>query len=437
MELNSEDKKIIDYFMIMNSNKKSKLEYDPEKVKRMRQILSTPEGVDYLITYLSAEKFYDFCEKFDVPAKVIQARQKLERFVVLDKDETNIEVIKESLAGLIFRCQPEDSLLLIGSIKERANYLPEFAKMIGKYEELFEKTEILFKMTNENVDWNKAEECISYILDFEEKLKSSGKNIFTSLKSMERVAKEGLKRDIQKEVGDSVGKITKGITPETIEVQGVKVPLYRIQNQTKNQRDFAILARTSSVDQQPQPGQSLEEFYAGIVSGKDYLSYSLFNEHLVKGYNGTYSITFGYAELPDVSLISANTHDGQTNAWPITEDFHVMRQEYLPVQEFLDKTAVDHYNELVFSNPEKFLPKYIIVSEKDLASGEKMKIIAEISAKFNLPLILIDTKSYANTCKNGKYSSEGYWSQGYTHSSTLKYNLTKAKEKMQATTCRV
>lgn len=116
------------------------------------------------------------------------------------------------------------------------------------------------------------------------------------------------------------------------------------------------------------------------------------------------------------SLMSANTHDGQTNQYTIKDKFYIIKQQYLGINEFISKT--DKYNELVLNNNEPLMPSCIMISEP-IPSEE----IIDIALNMSLPIIYMDPQYYKKHEPTNPVTEQERMNNWYRHDNYLDYSL--------------
>lgn len=114
--------------------------------------------------------------------------------------------------------------------------------------------------------------------------------------------------------------------------------------------------------------------------------------------------------------MSANTHDGQTNQYMLKDNFYVMKQEYLGINEFISKT--DSYNEIVLKNDNPLIPDCIMIDEA-IPSEE----IMDVAANMKLPIVYMDPKYYKQHQPINPVGQREIVNDWYKHGEYLDYNL--------------
>ena len=377
-----------------------------------QEVLLNNDVMDYIITRTNSKTFSIIINLLGNPIEYIEQRNALEKNAIRNINNIDISQAKDVISQIYFGDYATNILLTIETILERIDSNNSFKNNLDNNIIIFLRNLQSFLKNKDNII--SIDDFVRKIDLYQEELKLTNNTIATLIEKMFLLAQKDFAKEI--EINLNAIKIFEGINPNIIKNKyGQDVQLYTLQNQTECQQKFYLLTRTNTIKEYMSQENACEE-YLKDKSQRDYLSYSLINAERYSGFASKYRITFGYFTMGNNSIMSANTHDGQTKQYTLKENFYVIKQQYLGLNEFISKT--DSYNEIVLKNDKILIPNCIIVNEA--SPSEK---IINIAANMNLPIIYMNPQYYKKHEPINPVSAQEKIDNWYRHDNYLDYSL--------------
>ena len=377
-----------------------------------QDVLLNNDLMDYIVTRTNSKSFNKIMHLLENPVEYIEQRNTLEKNAIDKINSIDVSKRKDVISQIYLGDYALNSLFTVETILERIdsndNFKNNFDNNIINF---LRDLQYFFKDEDDTVD---LENFISEVSSYQEKIKSTNNTVGTLIEKMFLLAQKDFSKEIEASLNAS--KIFEGINPDIIKSKsGQDVQLYTLQKQTEHQEDFYLLTRTNDIEKCMTQENAREE-YLKDKARSDYLSYSLINAERYSGFSSKHRINFGYFSTGNNSLMSANTHDGQTNQYMLKDNFYVMKQEYLGINEFISKT--DSYNEIVLKNDNPLIPDCIMIDEA-IPSEE----IMDVAANMKLPIVYMDPKYYKQHQPINPVGQREIVNDWYKHGEYLDYNL--------------
>lgn len=377
--------------LLLNQYMYGSFERLQESKRTIENIKDEPAFLEYLIKKSANKTFRMLVEEFNISDAVVEERENLERNIIQNYQDYDVDVVRQSLSDLLFHDNMTNVLLTIQSIREYAECSEEFNEKYKKYSNILDIVYEFFQMNSKELSSEAILKYLSELSDINSKLKLENisiLSIITELFSLAEIMCEvGFRQDV-KESGD---RLFDGVIPELKEDKnGNLVPLINLKNQTQNQEEFLFFARSTMIDDSLK-GDDARNSYIQIQQSKgNYLSYSLFNQSKHTSFISGSSdyVVFGYFSLGGGHLLSTTTRDGQTNQFSIIKGKYNLKQNFLSSSKFMEKTK-RKYNEIVCENIDLPLPDFILSS--DTVPSED---IIQIASAMNIPIVFIDDRYY-------------------------------------------
>ena len=346
-------------------------------------IKSEPIARKLIVNQMDNYSFRKVVKEFNLDNSYIEEREGLEKDILNNSRLFDISIVQEALCDILFQNNKQNIILCIRTLQERASLCPEFNSKFSKYQSFY--SEIMsFLNLSESTSPFDVEEKLKLISKLNKEL-FSNKTCCENLKEMFDIAEKDFQEDLRECLADSREKILLQTEPEFIDYNGVKIPIYKMENKTQSQASFQFLGRTMQIsillDGDPM------ENYINYANQKEYLSYSLMDQSVHSGFAQKTRVKFAYFDCSSSEMWSCNTRDGQTNQYKLKKGKYVLRQEFLPISDFLQQTH--SYNEIVFDNPKSILPSAIVVTIEPIDEN-----ILRLASLMKLPIIFIDEKCY-------------------------------------------
>lgn len=377
-----------------------------------QELLLNNDIMDYIIANTNSETFNVLMNLLGRPKEYLEQRKEFEQNAISNINNFDITQRKDVISQIYFGDYATNLLFTVETILERIdsnnNFKNNFDENIINF---LRSLQVFLKNEDDTID---LDDFIRAIDLFQEKLKLTNNTIATLVEKMFLLTQQDFFKEIESNLNAS--NIFGGINPDIIKSKsGQNVQLYTLQNQTDCQQTFYLLTRTNDM-QKYMTQENAREEYLKYFSQKAYLSYSLINAERYSGFDSKHRVTFGYFRIGNNSLMSANTHDGQTNQYTLKDNFYVIKQQYLGLNEFMSKT--DDYNEIVLKNNEPLIPSCIIINEP-VPSEE----IISIAANMNLPIVYMDPQYYKKHIPTNPVTDNERMNNWYRHDNYLDYSL--------------
>ena len=350
----------------------------------------TEDEIKVLIEDLSADQFYDMFKKGNIGEELVKKRQIFDYNLIQNARLYDEKTVAEAITGTYFQKSVFNLCLDLRTITEYCK-----SKKIDSEET--KKITHLYNFLSGSIRFENSDEYEIYVNDIVNFL-----NTFSTLRIGELINQFTLDFGNELEIKLSESKEKIFSKENLVEIEGVNVPTYRIQNLTENQKNFFLLIHSSSFE-------NAKNYFMKEYPG---ISLSVLDDsHLyVFGSKGFSRIVFGYDNLENGSIISVNTRDGQTNQRNIfdNENNSVMAKQLYNLEDFMKRTLKDSYNEIAlkFSNT-RIKPSYII-SFSETPLPEEI----EIANMFEIPILIIEKQKYAQfnqTADDEEIENESAW----------------------------
>ena len=344
-----------------------------------------PAAREVLITKLNNYFFRTLMKEFDLPVEYAKRREKLERDVVDNYQKYDYSSVREAVSDLLFHNSGKNARLLMESIKERAKSDKEFNEKYKPYATLFEAMKEFLNIEGQPSQQEFGEK-LNKLFSLANSVAKSGMKPYEALESLFYEAQAKFDKELEEGVNEN-SRVLVGIKPDSVTSQdGTKVPVYKLRNQTENQRAFTFLIRTIYVSDELRSEGAMES-YLSRLSRSPYASFSIINQSRVGGFASRSRVVLGFSSRGDGELLSSNTADGQTNQYAIKKGKFVIQQQVMPLEQFIKQTG--KYNEVVFTNPQTIKPKYLMTFEEQPSSDT-----IEVAKAMGLPIVYIDKTFY-------------------------------------------
>ncbi len=330
--------------------------------------------------------FAKVARELELPQQYIDKRFEMERKRLEQADEYPVQALREAFCDLVFQDNANNILLTIKTIEERALYVEDYGREYEQYSKTFAQIKKILTCSDDE------------FLDKIDVVKIISKTyVERGVKDLLRKLFEKAEKDFQAELGqkveESASRLLDGVEPKIYQtLDGKRVKYYSLENQSANQRDFAILSRTVYVGDLEDHGMLGEDGMQKFIeynSRRDHLCYSVVGQNTSGGFGSSnkVKVAFGFSNLGEGEMISCNHHDGQTGQIGIKKGKCVQRQEFLPLDRFMKRTP--SYNEVAFEKPETILPTMVISFD-----NEPTEIEIATAASLDIPIIHIDVEKY-------------------------------------------
>ena len=360
-----------------------------EVIHDIGQMLKDPKNLDYFIKNASNYVFRHIVDELGLSDSVVEERERLESQVINNYENESLYSVQNAICDMVFHESLGIIIHKIQTLKDRAESTESFNVYYSPYAEFFDKVINFFNLKGEHSS-QEIGEMIEELQGYKATFDQAGKQVFDVVEELYQKAESDFIEDLSSSVGETGRKIFNGVNPEEIVLpNGESVSYYKIQNQTKNQRNMYMLSRSTDVYPY-MTEEGAKEKYQEEVSKFGYYSYSVFDEGHTTSFAGMHRIRFGFFDLPKekTDIISCSVHDGQTNQFPIKKGKTVVPQHLMALSEFVNQTG-NSYNEIVLSNPEQIIPS-VVITASETPTEEEIRV----AKAFNIPLIFIDQSCY-------------------------------------------
>lgn len=342
----------------------------------------TESEIKTLIEDTSAVQFYKMASQYNFSKQLISQRQKFDEQILDNSLQYSKNTVLEAFSGLYYKNSINNVLIDLETLITYGENEPEFKDNIKDFELIRE----IYNFLSDNIEPSNPSDFQDKINYFKEKCKYFD---YEMLKDVKQTSTRMFNDDLSKELGNTRDKIVTNIEPEIID--GTNVKLYRIENQSENQRDFMILIHAESIEN--------ARNYYGSNRHKDRMSFSVLDDNHFETYIA--DIKFGYYSLKDEKIYSVNTCDGQTGQYINESNIEYarkMQNELYSIRGFMNRTAENSYNEITITDEEKDgirpRPDYLMINH-EIPSDEEI----EIAQKYNIPIYFINYEKYIDKNK--------------------------------------
>lgn len=380
-------------------------------VAEKQDVLFNNDVMDFIVNRLNNNSFYKIMNLLGNPKEFIEQRLLLEDNAIENIKSIDKKIGLDIVAQKYFGDFANNVLYSIETVLGRIDSKEEFKNNFSG--DVISFLRYLYKAF-------KNENCITDIEELVFRIKLYQEEFMEDNSIKEFVEKLFLltKKDFLKEIEDNLksNRMLDDITPNIIKSkEGKELEFYTLQAQSHKQREFCLLIRTNSIQEYMFLENACDRFRNDLLKRK-YLSYSLVNGESYSGFCQKHRIVFGYFDLGSNHLMSANTHDGQTNQYTLKENFYVMKQQYFGLREFFDKTA--GYNEIVLSNSDVLMPNCIVIYD-----SQPSEEIINIASCMNIPIVFLDPQYYKEHEAINPIPVDEKMKDWYRHDDFLDYNL--------------
>lgn len=380
MELKEARNLIHNYYMD-NGNEKYKNE--------LLLNIDNPLVLEVLVKQADNHTFRTLVDNLGLSENLVCTREQMERNIINNPDKYPLIQVQQALCDILFHNNKQNSILTITTIQERASQVPVYNNLYQNFDMLYTKVLEFLSLDPNTATPEQISVLLQEIAILNNELIEGNTSTYNVTSFLFNTAKEDFKCDLSTKMTHTSEKIFKGIEPETrIGPNGKPIKVYILRNQTENQRDLHILART----QNKEPYMTEEDAmvkHISYVSQYHRASYSVFSETINNGFAGMHRITFGYSNV-GTQILSCTTMDGQTNQWEIMDGKVTIRPQFQTIENFMANTG--RYNEIVFDNPENIVPT-MIISTTDMELSDDVIAVAEA---MDIPIVIIDKEAYPN-----------------------------------------
>ena len=323
-----------------------------------------------LIRDLSAGQFYDRYKRGDFGEDLVKRRQAFDRSIIENASSYSEKTVAEAISGLYFQRSVHDVCLDLGTI---VNYCE------SKKIENQETAEIakLYKFFSGRAKFSNPEEYQAYVEGIQNFLVNFDTSRMHELINQYTIE---FKNELKERLVESKEKVFSA--ENQIEVKGAHVPVYKLQNLTDNQRNFLLLVHAESYEK-------AKQYYQREFPG---ISLSVLDDEHLHVFKG--GIIFGYINLENGEIAAVNTFDGQTNQKNIFNDKNnrVMAKQLYSVDDYMENTDVNSYNEIALKFADKKIQPKFIVSFNEKVTEEEI----EIANLYKIPILIICREKYPN-----------------------------------------
>ena len=375
-----------------------------------QDVLFNSDVMDYIVNRLNNRSFYKIMSLLGNPKEFIEQRLLLEDNAIKNIENIDKKVSLDIIAQKYFGDYANNILFSIEAILGRIDTKGEFRSNFSN--EIINFLRYLYNSLKNGNNLTDIRELVDKIDLFQSEFKED--NIMEFIEKLFLLTQ----KDFSKEIEDSLNsnRMLENIDPSIVkDKDGREVEFYTLQAQTNEQKDFCILVRTNSIEEYMFSEDACDKFRDNL-SNRRYLSYSLVNDECYSGFCQKHRIMFGYFGFGSNYLMSANTHDGQTNQYTLKDNFFVMKQQYLSLNDFFNKTV--KYNEIVLSNSEVLMPSCIIVNET-VPDDE----VVTIASCMNIPIVYLDPQYYKEHEAIDPIPVDEKMRDWYRHDDYLDYSL--------------
>lgn len=366
--------------------------------------LNFPGVKDVIIRDMDASDYYYFAKKYNFTAADTEKRREIRLDILKNAKKMKFETVKDALAEVLFGTSAKNASFDISSLVDYANSNPEYAAHLSGMKGYFERLIELFDKLTEPDDYEKwITKNVKEIMDIAQGLASRGMNLTDLLGKETEMVKSAFGRSIESSIAECLSGPVASSPTEEVEVDGKVVKTIKVD--LKPGEKFCILGHSQEVS-----GSTPEEIrddYYNKRTKRTTICCSLFDEHHLSSFIDRH-VLFGYTDFQGADLLSSTTRDGQTGQRfiAIRRDRKVYKQEYLTVDDFMEKTG--KYNELAFAvngrEQHGVLRPNVIICTKPEPSREDYLA----AAGFGIPIVIIDKSLYEQKVDDSPRQSAEY-----------------------------
>lgn len=354
---------------------------------QIAEAIKDPANLDFLIKNTDNFVFRKLVQDLNLPESIVYERELLEQSVINNYENSSFEAVQNAVCDMLFHTSIEVAIAKITTLKERAQTCVDFYDAYSPYSEFFDKS---VDFLSKQGDFSSAEvnQILNEIYSYKQVFNAGDKQVFDVMSDLYSKAEKDFIQELTNSVKATSEKIFKDIKPEEITLQnGEKILYFKIQNQTKNQKNLHLLTRTTTVFPY-MTEENAREKYAENVSKYGYFSFSILDELHTKSFAEKSKIRFVFFNIPQTDIISSTVTDGNTNQFTIEKGKTPLQQQLMSLPEFINETG-NSWNEIVLTNQEQILPNAILV-KAEVPTEEEISI----AKAFKIPLIFIDETCY-------------------------------------------
>lgn len=370
-------------------------------------ISTNPYAKEILIKKTSNTLFRKIARVLDLPKDIVLTRENLEKNILNNFQNYSVQSIQEAFCDLMYNDNSKNVRLKLETLKEHAENFTEFVEY-KNFKKFYEKTLTLLSY-DETTPKEEVSATLKELSILGKDLKEKNIDLPDAFKKLYGLAESNFQKDLETSLNKTKNTVLEGVTPDTLQTQYGEVKVYKIKNQTKNQADFKLLISSKSAGRHNTEVQ--EQDILNLIErqqSKSYLSYSLISPSHFGSFNKYANLIFGYFGTNGEEVWSANVFDGQTNQSTLEKGKYIIKQQLLPVDEFVKQT--DRYNEIVLTNANKSIPD-VLISPTEIPNDATLLF----ASMYNLPILFIDKTCYiqqepARNVENGSQN----WFDNYT-----------------------
>ena len=379
-----------------------------QALSNLLEHIQDPIVMEYLLKQTNNHAFRTIVDNLGLPDEFAHARESMERKIIHNPMNYPLDQVQQALCDILFHDNAHNSILKITTIQERAAYVSGFNNLYQNFGVLYSKVMEFLNLDPNTATPDQITTLLQEITMLNNELVEGNTSLYEITTYLHKSAQEDFKSDLSSKLQHTSNNLTKDIDPEIkTGPKGRPVKIYTLKNQTENQRNLHILARSQTIQPYMREDNAQEKHIA-YVSQYPRASYSVFSETLNSGFckKSESKIVFGYSSIGNENnLLSCTPYDGQTNQWEIMDGKVTMRPQYKPVDEFMQDTSATGYNELVFDHPETIRPTMIVTT----AGTEITDDMIAIAESMDIPIIVIDEEAYPEHNSTELHSSAHEW----------------------------
>lgn len=337
--------------------------------------------------------YRNFQKDFNLPKEFERLRDTRDGYILKNVEKFDSEQIKDALCDLLFADNMKNLTLKIDTILDREKFVPDFLDKKNLEIMFLIKEFIALERDNKEQIWK----LVQKLIERNEKLKDNWLSLKTLVENCLGKARSDFQEDIKKTLKEA--NIFNGEVKELETTSWKKVKFYKINDTSDTD---VLLVRSLK-------GENLEwklckKKYDEYLSRekKSWFSYSLISTNRTEESIFNMGVTFWFLWLWNNDVKFANTFDSDSWSCP----FPKCKQQFFPIQKFLEYTENHRHNELFISNDEKIYPDYII-SRDDSPAQE----LVDLAYDFWIPIVL-NNASWKSS-PNGKYKKSDFWEWDY------------------------
>ena len=292
------------------------------------------ENIDeeYLVNVSDSFAFWNLVNEFNISTEIINKRN-MKNLQIINDDykEYNFETLQYVISDYYFHDYPNNILIKIEAIKKYMEYNIEYAKFLEKDLAVLSLIEFLLKA--KELDDDNYNEIVNTLTNINLKMPLS-----KFIDDMYFRIFSCYEKELQKKLDKTRERITSGLEPRYVcSKNGIRVPIYSIENQTENQDSFCYIIHTSNSSPQEylEMGQKINKICMSIIT-----------EDCMHTY-GDRGMIYGYSDFNGKNIRLLHSSDLQSHG----KSCDLYRYQHLmtSIPKNIDNILSSHdYNELTF-----------------------------------------------------------------------------------------